>query len=77
MVCGYIPTRAALTPGTGGGYETRLTAFTCTEIGAAEKITEKINSMIAPLTPGAVPTGPLVEPSHTVWSFGNNAPELE
>lgn len=74
---GYIPAADAFDPETGGGYETRLTAFSCASPDAAERIIARAVEVIRSLTPEAVPCGPQIEPSLMVWDFGSNAPELD
>ncbi len=75
--CGYVPTRKALDPKCGGGYETRLTAGTCLIPEAADMIADKASEEIKKFTPDAVPVGPQIAPSNHVWDFGNCPPELE
>ncbi|MBO4304806.1 MAG: hypothetical protein J6A21_09505 [Lentisphaeria bacterium] len=75
--CGYIPTTDVLDPETGGGYESRLTTFTCTAPDTADVIVRALNEMIAKETPDKVPVGRQIKPSNKVWDFGNNLPELE
>lgn len=74
---GYVPSADVLDPVTGGGYESRLTAGTCTVPETAENMTKKALELIEKLTPDAVPVGPQIEPVTTVWSYGSNLPELE
>lgn len=74
---GYVPTADVLDPVTGGGYESRLTAGTCTAADTADKMTQKALEVIEKLTPDAIPTGPRIEPVTTLWSYGSNLPELE
>ncbi len=76
-LCGYIPTLDVLDPETGGGYESRLTVFTCCVPEAAEMITEKVSGMIKKFTPSPAPEGPQIVPVTKVWEFGDNLPELE
>jgi neutral ceramidase len=74
---GYIPTADAFDPETGGGYETRLTAFSCAPPDTAERIVSRALEMIRCLTPGTPPCGPQIQASRQVWAFSANAPELD
>jgi len=76
-LCGYIPTPDVLSPETGGGYESRLTVFTCCVPEAAESIVRKVSEMMKEFTPAPVPEESKIEPVTTVWEFGNCPPELE
>ncbi len=75
--CGYVPTRAAFDPETGGGYETRLTSGTCLIPETADLIADEAEKQIARLVPDEVPIGPQVEPRRVVWDFSCNSAELE
>ena len=75
--CGYIPTSDVMDPETGGGYESRLTSYSCLEPAAADKIIAKVNAMIAQWTPDSVPVGPQAPPQTKIWDYGNTLPELE
>ena len=74
---GYVPTAAALDPERGGSYETRLTSGTCTRPDTADRLVAKSTEILSRLTPGAVPTGPLIKPVDKIWDYGSNLPELE
>ena len=74
---GYVPTADVLDPVTGGGYESRLTAGTCTAPETADNMVRKSLELIEKLTPDPIPVGPQIEPVTTVWSYGSNLPELE
>lgn len=76
-IVGYVPTEEAFGPN-GGGYETRLTAYSNLEITAgtqmARKGVELANQMQAepkPLPPKAPPF------SNNPWTYGSVPPELE
>ncbi len=73
---GYVPTEEALGPH-GGGYETRLTAYSNLEPKAGTRIVEACVGLAKQLTPGPVPKPPQVEPSNSPWSYGNVPPEVE
>lgn len=73
---GYVPTEEAFGPH-GGGYETRLTAYSNLEPTAGRRIVEASLELARQLAPGQPPT----EPSSTGWSkpweYGNVPPELD
>jgi len=71
---GYVPTPEALGEH-GGGYETRLTAYSNLEVQAGPKIVEALLELAGELTPGAVPTPPLAGPFQGPWTYGNVPPE--
>jgi len=73
---GYVPTEEAFGPN-GGGYETRLTAYSNLEIGAGGKIVEAAIALARAMTPGAVPSAPPAPPFREPWSYGNVPPERE
>ncbi|WP_395731826.1 hypothetical protein [Prosthecobacter sp.] len=73
---GYVPTEEAFGPH-GGGYETRLTAYSNLEITAgtqmAKKGVELANQMTAEPRPEPLKAPPFSQP----WTYGNVPPELE
>ncbi len=75
-IVGYVPTEEAFGPH-GGGYETRLTAYSNLEITAgtqmAKKGVELANQMTAEPKPEPVKAPPFGKP----WTYGNVPPELE
>jgi len=73
---GYVPDEEAFSK-TGGGYETRLTSYSNLETTAGTKIRNKSIELSAKFTPEAAPEGPQVESPCPVWSYGDNAPELD
>ncbi|MCR4413963.1 MAG: hypothetical protein NUV77_16225 [Thermoguttaceae bacterium] len=73
---GYVPTEEALGPH-GGGYETRLTAYSNLEPAAGPKIVEACARLAGQLQPGEVPKAPKAPPFKAPWSYGNVPPELE
>ncbi|MGQ9504895.1 MAG: hypothetical protein ACUVQR_08290 [Thermogutta sp.] len=70
---GYVPTMEAFGPN-GGGYETRLTAYSNLEFSAGDKIRDGLLAIAHQLTPGAVPERPKVTPVTTPWSYGSVPP---
>jgi len=72
---GYVPTEEAMGEH-GGGYETRLTAYSNLEIGAGRLIVSALRNLARRLTPGEVPMPPKTEPRKTPWSYGSVPPEL-
>lgn len=73
---GYVPTEEALGPG-GGGYETRLTAYSNLEPAAGRKIVEASLRLAGQMQPGALPEPPKHGPFKAPWSYGNVPPELD
>jgi len=74
---GYVPTEEAFGP-KGGGYETRLTAYSNLEITAGSKMRDAGIELAKSLKPGAPPM-PARAPmfKSQPWSYGNNKPERE
>jgi hypothetical protein len=70
---GYVPTTEAFGPN-GGGYETRLTAYSNLEFSAGDKIRDGLLALAHQLTPGVVPERPKVTPVTTPWSYGSVPP---
>ena len=73
---GYVPTEEALGPH-GGGYETRLTAYTNLEPKAGTTIAQASIRLARALKPGAVPEPPKVAAPGKPWSYGATPPELD
>ena len=73
---GYVPTEDAFGPH-GGGYETRLTAYSSLEVAAGRRIVEACVRLARALTPGAVPEPPKAPPFTKGWEYGTVPPELE
>jgi hypothetical protein len=67
---GYVPTPEALGEH-GGGYETRLTAYSNLEVPAGPKIVAALLELARELTPGKVPTPPLAGEFQGAWTYGN------
>lgn len=72
---GYVPTEDALGPH-GGGYETRLSAYSNLEVKAGSKIVEGLLELAKGLTPGKAPTPPLAPPFKAAWTYGSVPPEV-
>ncbi len=73
---GYVPTEEALSA-TGGGYETRLTAYSNLEPKAATRFVETGIALSKELTPGAVPEPQKAPPFTAPWSYGGVPPEVD
>jgi neutral ceramidase len=76
-IIGYVPTEEALGPG-GGGYETRLTAYSNLEPTGGTQIRDALLELAGKLKPGVAPVAPPAPPfKGTGWKYGNVPPELE
>jgi hypothetical protein len=76
-ICGYVPTEEALGPN-GGGYETRLTAYSNLEVSAGRQMANTGIELANQMKPGPVPQPPPVVPGNKApWTYGNLPPELE
>jgi len=73
---GYVPTTEA--PGeNGGGYETRLTAYSNLIPTAGDQIRDKGIELSNSMKPGPVPEGSPTPEFKTGWQYGDVPPELE
>ncbi|HSH93704.1 MAG TPA: hypothetical protein VK968_06130, partial [Roseimicrobium sp.] len=72
---GYVPTEEAFGPN-GGGYETRLTAYSNLATNAGRLIAEAGIRLSKELTPGKVPEPPKAPVFRTPWTYGNVPPEV-
>ena len=73
---GYVPTEEAFGPH-GGGYETRLTAYSNLEVKAGTGIVEASVELARVLKPGPVPEPPKAPPFKKPWEYGAVGPQLE
>ncbi len=73
---GYVPDEEAF-GAAGGGYETRLTAYSNLEPDAGRRIAEACIALAGMLQPGRLPEGPRVEAPAPLWAYGNTPPELD
>lgn len=74
-IVGYVPTEEAFGPH-GGGYETRLTAYSNLEITAGTQIVKGCLELIGKFTPGQIPM-PAKAPTGLPWQYGNLAPQVK
>lgn len=72
---GYVPTEEAFGPN-GGGYETRLTAYSNLEITAGRQLANTGIELANQMTPGKVPVPPPGPPYKAPWLYGNVPPEV-
>jgi hypothetical protein len=71
----YVPTEEAFGPH-GGGYETRLTAYSNLEVTAGTQMVEAGLELVARMKPGTIPTRPKASNSHP-WPYGDVPPQLD
>ncbi len=72
---GYVPTEEALGP-RGGGYETRLTAYSNLVPDAGPRMVRAALELARAMKPGAMPEAPPAPLFREPWSYGNVPPEL-
>ncbi len=75
-IVGYVPTEEAFGPH-GGGYETRLTAYSNLEISAGRQMADTGIALTQEMKPAPPPMPPKAPPFAAPWSYGNVPPELE
>lgn len=73
---GYVPTEEAMGPH-GGGYETRLTAYSNLVPDAGARMRDQGIALAKELTPGKLPEGQALPPFVGGWNYGNVPPELK
>lgn len=73
---GYVPTKEAFGPN-GGGYETRLTAYSNLDISAGQQFADTGVALANTFTPAKVPTLPPAPPYRSPWAYGNVPPETK
>ncbi|MBX7209626.1 MAG: hypothetical protein K1X78_15020 [Verrucomicrobiaceae bacterium] len=73
---GYVPTEEAFGP-QGGGYETRLTAYSNLEITGGTQIANAGIALARQMNPAPVPEPPKAPPFTKPWSYGSLPPEKE
>jgi hypothetical protein len=73
---GYVPTEDAFADG-GGGYETRLTAYSNLETTAGTQMRDAGIALAKELKPGSAPVPPKPGAFTQPWSYGNVKPELK
>jgi len=75
-IVGYVPTEEAFGPH-GGGYETRLTAYSNLEITAGTQMAKKGVELANQMSAEPKPEAPKAPPFSQPWTYGNVPPELE
>lgn len=75
---GYVPTLASFDPKSGGGYETRLSAYSNLEITAGDQFRDAGLELARQLHPAPLATRPLAPPFKGAgWLYGNQPPQRE
>jgi neutral ceramidase len=73
---GYVPTDEAFGPA-GGGYETRLTAYSNLEITAGRQFAETGIALANEMKPQAAPEFPKLPAPGKPWAYGNLGPQVD
>jgi neutral ceramidase len=73
---GYVPTEEAFGPN-GGGYETRLTAYSNLVITAGTTLRDTGIELAKSMTPDPLPQPPKAPPFTRPWTYGSVPPEIE
>ena len=73
---GYVPTEEAFGPN-GGGYETRLTAYSNLEVTGGTQMADAGIELTKQMTPAPAPEPPKAPPFGKPWTYGNTPPELK
>jgi hypothetical protein len=73
---GYVPTEEAFGPH-GGGYETRLTAYSNLEITAGRQFAETGIALANELKPQPAPEFPKLPAPGKPWAYGNVPPQVD
>jgi neutral ceramidase len=73
---GYVPTAEAFSS-QGGGYETRLTAYSNLEITAGKQFVETGLDLARTMQPGRVPERPLAPRAKEPWVYGNVPAQIQ
>lgn len=75
---GYVPTLESFDPKTGGGYETRLTAYSNLDITGGDQIRDVGLELARQLKPMPIPQIPFAPPfKGEGWTYGNQPPQRQ
>lgn len=75
-IVGYVPTEEAFGPH-GGGYETRLTAYSNLVVNAGRQMADTGIALTKEMKPAPAPEQPKAPPFSRAWGYGNVPPEVE
>ena len=73
---GYVPTLDAFGPN-GGGYETRLTAYSNLVIDAGDQMRDALLTLAREMKPAPLPQRPPPPPWKAGWTYGDVPPQRE